>query len=195
MNPAEFFRDLPTIQTPRLTLRALRESDAGDVFAYGSDAELCRYTTWSPHESLADARKFLAFVLSQYEAGKPANWGIVENSTGKLVGTCGFMSHSLQHERAELGYAIARRLWAQGYMTEAVRAAIDCGFRSLALHKIDAHCDARNVGSARVMEKAGMSFEGLLRQHAMFKGERRDVRVYGILRDEWRTSLPGPLQT
>jgi RimJ/RimL family protein N-acetyltransferase len=40
-----------------------------------------------------------------------------------------------------------------------------------------------------------MSFEGLLRQHAMFKGERRDVRVYGILRDEWRTSRAGPLQT
>jgi ribosomal-protein-alanine N-acetyltransferase len=195
MNSPDFFRNLPTIKTPRLTLRALRESDAADVFAYASDAELCRYTTWVPHESLGDARTFLAFVLSQYEAGKPANWGIVQNSTGKLVGTCGFMSHSLQHERAELGYAIARSLWGQGYMTEAVRAAIDGGFRSLPLHKIDAHCDARNVASARVMEKSGMSFEGLLRQHALFKGERRDVRVYGILRHEWRNSLPISLQT
>jgi ribosomal-protein-alanine N-acetyltransferase len=173
-----------------LTLRALKHSDVRDIFAYASDPEICRYTTWAPHQSIDDTRAFIAHMLSQYQIGQPSNWGIVLNSTGRVVGTCGFCNISIQHERGELGYAIARDLWGQGLMSEAVRASIDFGFRSLQLHRIEAHCDARNVGSARVMEKCGMHFEGLMRQQALIKGERRDVKWYAILRGDWERSLP-----
>lgn len=194
-DPREIFTKLPTLQTPRLVLRALTDSDAPDIFAYASDPELCRYTTWNPHRSIDDSRAFVAHILSQYQIGQPSNWGIVLKSTGRIVGTCGFCTIAVIHERGELGYAIARDLWGHGLMSEAVKASIDFGFRALQLHKIEAHCDARNVGSARVMEKCGMQFEGLLREHVVLKDQRRDVKWYAILRNDWERALPIPLSS
>jgi len=190
IDPREIFIRLPTLHTPRLTLRALALSDAPDIFAYACDHEVCRYTTWNPHTSIDDSRAFLANALGRYEAGQPASWAVVLKSTGMVVGTCGFMEIATVHERGGLGYALARNLWRQGLMCEAVKASIDFGFRVLQLHKIEAHCDVRNIGSARVMERCGMQFEGLMRQHAMLKGERRDVKWYAILRNEWEEALP-----
>jgi len=186
------FSTLPTLHTPRLTLRALKASDAPDIFAYASDPEVCRFTTWLPHASIDDSRAFLARALGHYESGQPACWAVVLKMTGKVVGTCGFMEVAPVHERGGLGYALARKLWGQGLMREAVNASIDFGFRVLQLHKIEAHCDARNIGSARVMEKCGMRFEGLMREHVVLKGERRDMKWYAVLRSEWEDALSIP---
>ncbi len=70
-------------------------------------------------------------------------------------------------------------------MTEAVRAVIAFGFRTLQLNRIEARCEIKNIASARVMEKAGMKFEGILRQHAFYKGAFRNFKMYSILRKEW----------
>ena len=92
------------------------------------------------------------------------------------------------HARAEIGYALARKYWGQGLMTEAVRAMLDYGFNLLRLNRIEARCDVENIASWRVMEKAGMKFEGVLRQNIFLHGRPRDARMYGILREEWSTT-------
>jgi len=103
----------------------------------------------------------------------------------KMIGTCSFGSWERDHRRAEIGYVLNRRYWGQGYMTEVVRAIIAFGFRELGLNRIQARCEVPNIGSARVMEKAGMSFEGVLRQQLFEKGSYRDMKMYSILRSEW----------
>ena len=89
------------------------------------------------------------------------------------------------HARGEIGYALARKYWGQGLMTEAVRAMLDYGFNTLHLNRIEARCDVENAGSWRVMEKVGMKFEGVLRQNIMLHGRARDARMYAILREDW----------
>src|SRR3954447_11839091 len=89
MLPRDFFRDLPTIRTPRLILRKLSLDDAVDMFAYARDPAMTRYTTWSAHQSIGDSRAFLAEVVNKYEHGEPADFGMVLASTGRLIGTCG----------------------------------------------------------------------------------------------------------
>jgi len=71
-------------------------------------------------------------------------------------------------------------------MTEAIRAVIHFGFREMGLNRIEGRCRVDNVASARVMEKAGMEMEGVLRQHVYAKGSFHDMKVYAVLREEWR---------
>ncbi|MDQ3237636.1 MAG: GNAT family N-acetyltransferase [Actinomycetota bacterium] len=182
----KFFVDLPEIQTERLLLRKVTPGDAEDMLAYISDPEVARHTTWEPYDSIEQVRDHLRSVISNYERGEPANWGVTLRESGRLIGMCGFMAGSWEPEyaRASLGYAIAREYWDRGLTTEAVRAAIAFGFNHLSLNRIEARCIAENTASERVMQKAGLSYEGTLRDYVFRKGAYRDYKVYSILRRE-----------
>ena len=182
----ELLRDLPTLETDRLILRKMTPKDAGAVFAYASDPEVTRYVIWETHRSTEDSRAFLKFVGAKYESGGEPEWGIVYKGDHRLVGTCGIVSWEPHHARAELGYALSRGYWGRGLMVEAVRAMISFGFNRMKLNRIEARCIAENASSARVMEKAGMLYEGTLRQRELIKGGHRDIKVYSVLRGEPR---------
>ena len=85
-----------------------------------------------------------------------------------------------------MGYVFRRDAWGNGYATEAAKALAASGFGQLGMHRIYAHCDVDNVASARVLEKAGMQREGLLRQHMLIRGRWRDSYLYAALEDEWQ---------
>jgi ribosomal-protein-alanine N-acetyltransferase len=179
------FGDLPSVQTERLLLRPLSVDDAADVFAYASDPEVSRYTAWESHMTLDDSKAFLATVADLYTTRQVAPWGVEHRADRKLIGTCGFANWNVKHRRAEIAYALSRRCWNRGYTTEAVRAVLDFGYRVMGVNRIEARCDVLNVASARVMEKAGMTFEGILRQHMLVKNAYVDLKLYSILREEW----------
>ena len=91
----------------------------------------------------------------------------------------------------EIGYSVARRLWNQGVCTEAARAVVDAAFTThLDLGRLFARADVDNVGSHRVMEKVGMTREGVLRKNRVERGEAIDEVFYSILRDEWEVLNP-----
>lgn len=174
------------LETNRLILRKMTLDDAEAVFAYASDPEVTRYVIWETHLSIEDSRAFLDLVTTKYQSGGEPEWGIVYKGDHRFVGTCGIVSWEPYHARAELGYALSRDYWGRGLMAEAVGAMISFGFKEMNLNRIEARCIAENTASARVMEKAGMLYEGTLRQRELIKGEYRDTKVYSILRDERR---------
>lgn len=179
---AGFFRNLPVLETPRLILRPLALDDVDDVYAYASDPEVARYTTWEAHGSRDDSRAFVEAQVKAYEDDQIAPWAMVLRETGRVVGTTGFVAWAPQHARAELGYAMGRSYWGRGLMTEAVRAVVACGFTQMGLNRIEARCIPENRASARVMEKVGMRYEGLLREVMYTKGRFVDLCLYAILR-------------
>ena len=67
---------------------------------------------------------------------------------------------------------------------------MDFGFEQMSLNRIEARCELPNIGSARVMEKIGMTYEGVLREQMYTKGAYRDVKMYSILRREWAAAKP-----
>ncbi|HEV7217114.1 MAG TPA: GNAT family protein [Chloroflexota bacterium] len=186
----EVFRDLPTLQTPRLLLRTIRLSDSADIFAYASDPAVARYTTWPPHPTVAATEAFVRELLQRYADGLVSPWGIVHRASGKMIGTCGFAYVMAWHGRGEIAYALSRSHWGQGLMPEAVRAVLAFGFETLRLNRIEARCEVENAASERVMQKVGMQLEGVLRQHAQVLGRYRDLKLYSILRDEWPIEPP-----
>jgi [ribosomal protein S5]-alanine N-acetyltransferase len=185
-NIDELLAELPTLETERLLLRKITAADEADIFAYASDPEVPKYMSWEPHQSLEDSRAYLSTVFGRYRQHTPGPWGIVHKRDAKLIGTCGYHDWQRNDRRAEIGYTLSRSYWGQGYTAEAARAMIEFGFREMGLNRIQAMCDVPNIGSARVMEKVRMRFEGLLREYFFEKGRYIDLKLYAILRSEWQ---------
>lgn len=183
------FTSLPTLSTPRLTLRRLRLRDADDLFAYAADPEVARHVLWDAHRNISQSRRFLWGAIRQYRKGLPASFAIECKRDGKMIGTIGFMWINTDHKSAEIGYSLSRDYWNQGIMTEALREVLRFGFEDLALNRIEAQHELDNPASGRVMQKAGMKMEGVLRQRLINKGKKVDVALYAILQSEWRVHI------
>jgi len=185
MEIEDVFDDLSVLETDRLLLRKMSLSDVENFFEYASDPEVAKHTTWQAHESIEDTKCFLNSVMDQYKNRQVAPWGVIHKEDKKLIGTCGFVYWDLHNNRAEIAYALSRKYWRKGYMTKAVREVITFGFRTMESNRIEARCKTENIASTRVMEKAGMKFEGILRQHMSAKNTYHDLKIYSILKEEW----------
>lgn len=119
--------------------------------------------TWPAHRSIEDALSFLRMVQREYEAGGPASWGIVHKAHQKLIGTVGYVKWEPGNSLAEIGYALSRKYWNMGLMTEVVQEVIRFSYEQMGVNRLQALCMVENVASERVMLKCGMIFEGTLR--------------------------------
>lgn len=187
----DLFASLPTIQTRRLTLRPARMSDAEDLYEYSSDPQVAKHVLWDAHTSIHQTRSYIRFLLRQYRNAAPSTFVIALRDTGKVVGTIGFMWIQQDNRAGEIGYSLNRSYWNQGLMTEALRAALDFGFTKLNLNRIEAQHESDNPASGRVMVKAGMAYEGRLRQRLYNKGRFTDVELYAILRSDFMARRGG----
>ena len=179
------FRGTPELETGRLSLRRLAPGDAADIFEYASDDEVTKYLTWETHQSIENARGFINFTLGRYERDEAGDWGIILKETGKLVGATGFAWYDSKNNRAEIGYVLARPYWGRGIMPEALSRLLKFGFEEMGLNRIECCHFLPNEKSGRVMQKAGMSYEGIARDRAFAKGKYWDVKQYAILRSDW----------
>lgn len=184
--PEAFFARLPVVETPRLTLRKARMSDAADIYRYAQDPEVARHVLWDAHRSIFESRGYVRFLIYQYRNGMPGSWVIVLKETGHVVGTIGYMSYHADNATVEVGYSLSREHWGQGLMTEALSAVISETFRTLKLHRIEAMHFTDNPASGRVMAKCGMLHEGHMRERINCKGVFRDVEMWGILQSDWK---------
>lgn len=182
MNLKTLFTPFPTLTTPRLVLRALRPDDLDDLYIYASDPEIDRFTPWTHYQSVAEASADLDHFLAEYEDGGMGAWGIEHRADQRLIGIANFSPPHRHHRRTELGYTISRAYWGQGYATEAAQALIMFGFEQMQLVRIEAVCLPDHLASARVLQKIGMQFEGLLHSYQIWRGQPRDLLMYAITR-------------
>ncbi|MBR3017750.1 MAG: GNAT family N-acetyltransferase [Clostridia bacterium] len=181
-----YFSHLPTLKTQRLILRPLRMRDAEDLFAYAKDPEVSKHVLWDTHRSIWDSRQFLRAAIRQYRKGQPGSFAITLRQSGRMIGTIGFMWINVDYKSGEVGYSLSRDYWNRGIMTEALREVLRFGFEELELNRIEAQHETTNPASGKVMEHAGMRYEGTLRQRIKNKGRYVDVALYAILRSDAR---------
>ena len=170
MNIEKIYSDLPTLETERLILRKVTKEDIEDMYLYGSDEEVSKYVTWNTHETIADTKGFVEFVLNKYENKQVSPWGIEYKENGKFIGTIDFVWWQPNHKIAEIGYVISKDYWGKGLTTEVAKELVKFGFEEMDLVRVQARCDVENIASARVMEKAGMTLEGIIRKGIFVKG-------------------------
>ena len=180
MDLKTLFTPFPILSTPRLILRALRPNDLDDLYEYASDPEIDRLTPWKHYESMEDAHENLNEFLADYEQFGMGAWGIEHRSDQRLIGIANFSRPHPINRRVEMGYTIARAYWGQGYATEAVKALLLFGINQMDLVRIEAVCLPEHRASVRVLEKAGMQFEGLLRSYQVWRGQPCDLLMYAV---------------
>ncbi len=181
----DLFSKIPTLTTERLTLRRMKTSDWRDMYEYARLQRVTEYLLWDSHKSPEQTQDYLRYLQAQYKAGDFYDWAIVLNDEKKMIGTCGFTSIDFANNCAEVGYVLNPDYWGRGIATEAVMRVIDFGFSELNAHRIEAKYIIGNYASRRVMEKCGMSFEGIRRSSMFIKGAYRDIGVCAIISDEY----------
>ncbi|HEX6098824.1 MAG TPA: GNAT family N-acetyltransferase [Thermoanaerobaculia bacterium] len=175
---------LPTITAPRLRLRWLTADDVPSLFAIFGDSEVMAYWSSPPLQDLAAAETLLADIHAHFAAKTLFQWGVARREDDLVIGTCTLHALSAEHRRAELGYAIGRAYWGQGYGSEAAGAAVRFAFDSLDLHRLEADVDPRNHASIRCLERLGFRREGYARERYHLYGTVHDAVLYGLLRGE-----------
>ncbi len=175
-----------TLSTDRLHLRPPRMADAPAIASAINHPDIARNTLRIPHPyTLADAETFLKGCAGPaWETSSKRPFIIIRTADQALLGICG-ISQPNRWQRSEIGYWIGVSYWGQGYATEAARRVIRYGFEGLACYRIQATYSTFNPASRRVQEKAGMTFEGVLRGYFVRDGEPIDVGMCAITRPDW----------
>lgn len=154
------------------------------MLAYAADPEWSRFLPVpKPYERRHAEEAMARWVLQDWSTHPVWTIEVAGRASGGIN-----LRINHQQRNAEMGYAVARRLWGRGLTTEAARAVIDVAFASLPeLARVQAGANAGNQASIRVMEKLGMSYEGTLRHAPGRKGSdsREAGVIYAVLREEW----------
>jgi ribosomal-protein-alanine N-acetyltransferase len=180
----------PLLTTLRLTLSSFNHlTDTLAVFAYASDPEVARFTSWMPHNSPADSAAWIEGI-KRSDSVQPGRrhhcWAIrLGGSDGTTVGAVEFVQGPA--EVARVDFVLARPQWGKGLMTEAVTAVLEWAFRALPeLTSVESGGLAANLGSIRVMQKCGLLLAGReTLAFAKFAGAKCEVLHHRVSRDAW----------
>lgn len=171
-----------TIETPRLVLRPFRTADADEVCRLAGEFAIADTTLNIPHpyeEGMAE--RWISNHRDWFLDGEQAIFAVtLKQPPDTLIGSVG-LQICREDQRGELGYWIGKDYWNRGYCTEAARAILPFGFEQMGLHRIQACHFVRNPASGRVLEKIGMTREGLLRGHSKRWAAFEDIVVYGLV--------------
>jgi [ribosomal protein S5]-alanine N-acetyltransferase len=168
--------------TERLHLREFQADEWPAVLAYQSDPLYLRYYHWTQRTPEA-VQEFVGWFLA-HQVVVPRDkyqFAVTLKASGELIGNCGVRRTAPGALVADLGYELAPAHWGKGYATEAARAVLAFGFSALGVDRIESWCVAENTGSAHVLEKIGMRFEGRLRDKEYFKNRWWDQLIYAVL--------------
>ncbi len=150
-------------ETKRLQLRKPLLSDTVPIFEqYVRDEEVTKYLTWQPHKNLKETKEFLRRCVSVWKDGTAFPWSIIRKTDKQFLGMIEIVG--IDHSGLNVGYVLAKKFWGKGYISEALKEIINWGLAQDDIFRVWAFCDVENTASAKVMEKAGMQREGILRK-------------------------------
>ncbi len=179
------FAHMPTLETERCLLRKIEPDDIDDMYEYAKDPSVTEFLTWSPHPDKATTYEYVMYLQSRYKAGDFFDWAVICRDNKKMIGTCGFTRFDYNSNSAEIGYVLNSEYHGKGIATEVSARVIEYGFENLNLHRIECKYMVENTASRRVMDKNGMTFEGVRRDGMLIKGKYRNIGVCSILKEEF----------
>ncbi len=177
------------IESARVSVRPVAESDLPSLLAVNNDEEVVRFLGHAPWQAMADAEGWFARISKLQASGSALEFVIAERITGSVIGRCGLFDFEEVNAHAALGYILGRAHWGQGYMREALTVLIHFAFGEMGLRRLEARVEAQNTASTGLLRRLGFTKEGVLRERWIPQGKTMDAEVYGLLRDEWSRFL------
>ncbi len=187
---SKIFRNPPQIETERLLFRGMQVRDTADMYEYSSDPRTVEYLLWSVHDSISYTRSYLSYIEGQYKQGRFYDWAVILKDENKMIGTGGYTAVDEKNAVGQIGYVLNPSYWNRGYGTEIAKELLSFGFNVLKLNRIEALYMQKNERSRHVMEKCGMTFEGISREMLFVKGAFRDIGRCAILKSEYFSEHP-----
>jgi RimJ/RimL family protein N-acetyltransferase len=146
------------IETERLRLRKLRQSDFAELYAMFNDPLVMKHYPRMRDEK--GTQEWIDLVLEDYAQRGHSFWAVERKSTGEFVGQCGLLLQNVDGvAEIEVGYLFKSAHWHRGYATEAARAVRDYAFTTLGCKSVISLIRPANLPSCRVAERNGMSIE------------------------------------
>ena len=177
-----------TLSSPRLTLILVTWDDLDDIHRLHSVPEVDEFNTLGIPESIEVTREVMRPAIeaeNETPRGKYA-WKIVLRETGEFIGLAGMSLSCDRFRLGEMYYKLYPDFWGRGYATEVCKTLIRAGFDKFNLHRVEAGVATENIRSVRVLEKSGMTREGLLRKILPIRGTWVDNYHYAIVEDDPR---------
>ena len=175
------FPEICTLETPRLVLRKLTESDIPAYYAHlGSSEAVTRYMLFDPHKDISESVASIRKALGRYQAGRCYRWGIALREDDSLIGVIELLRFDEDANTCSFAYMLGCDFWNQGYATEALRAAIRFAFEKLEIDRIIVDHMTPNAASGAVMRKVGMTHTGTEQGKYEKHGRVFDAELYEI---------------
>lgn len=182
----------PRIETDRLLLREIQETDVNDIFGcWMQDENVSRYMCWKASYDIAETQSFVRFELEQIENEKWNRWIIVLRETGQIIGTClVFYNEDDVRSHWDISYNLGKKYWGKGYITEAMKAVMQFAETELGMEECITTYAKVNTASANVLHKLGfideaeipyecsggdIITEGILCRYGLQEGDRMSI--------------------
>ncbi|RQU33427.1 N-acetyltransferase [Burkholderia cenocepacia] len=176
----------PTLKTSRLLLREILVADAPSLFSVHGDAEGMRWFGTDPMTNPEEADRLVQVFADWRTNGSGVRWAIERHSDGRFLGTCGLFRWNRSWKSCVIGYELAPFARGNGYMQEALLAAIDYGFGTMQINRVEAQVHPKNVPSIRTLETLGFLREGYQRQAGYWHETYHDLLQFALLRAEFQ---------
>lgn len=176
---------IDAVATARTTLREVCLDDLPDLMEINGDPEVTHFLPYATWGSLNDATAWLERMNKLVATGSARQLVIVRHADHKVIGTALLFKFDEGSNRLELGYALGRAHWKQGYAAEALRALLSHVFTGLHIRRVEAEVNPDNLASNALLQSLGFTQEGHLRERWVAKGATYGVNIYGLLAAEW----------
>lgn len=180
------FTDLTKpIETERLVLRTLKETDMEFIYRQFSDMDMCRFFNEPPCESLEKAQEIMNYYKNP---GKEPQhrWMMVKKTDHEPVGTLGYHCYNSSFSKVEIGYDVWKEFWKEGYASEVLPVLLALCFDSLHVNRVYATLDPENIASKKLLNKFGFRYEGILRESEKVGDRFIDIMYMSLLKREFK---------
>ncbi len=178
------FNPFPLIETGRLTLRQVQQSDVNGIFFLRSDKNVLKYLDREPAATIEEAALWIQKINDLEKNNNAVTWAITLKPDLTLIGTICFWNITKEHYRAEIGYALNPDHQSKGIMQEAMTAVLDYGFKIMKLHSIEANVNPNNLSSIKLLERNNFIREGYFKENYFFNGKFSDSAIYSLISPE-----------
>ncbi len=180
-----------TLETERLILRRFTADDAEAMFRnWAGDPEVTKYLTWPTHTDVSVSKAVIDSWLDFYRKPDYYSWAVVLREKSEPIGSIAAVKQDEDIEMVHIGYCIGRNRWHRGYTSEALKRLVKFFFEEVGVRRIESRHDPRNPYSGKVMQKAGLRFEGVMRQSDRNNQGICDAAYYAVLAEDYFAKGP-----
>jgi ribosomal-protein-alanine N-acetyltransferase len=174
------------LETERLMLRRFSIEDADAMYNnWASDAEVTKFLTWLTHSDVSVSKTVINSWMELYPKPDHYSWAIVLKEIDEPIGSIAAVKQRDDIGMVHIGYSIGREWWHSGYTSEALIRLVRFFFEEVGVNRIESRHDPRNPNSGKVMQKAGLRYEGTFREADRNNQGICDTVYYAILADDY----------